>query len=317
MMVLSACKNRKIEIMKSQINHIKASLLFFCLLFLSTLKAQESEKIDYPDLGISFHVPEGWVGNKVASGFAITSIKTEGVILMITHNVQSIQEMEIEAKNGFQIGENTLLKPIYSVEKISDKTMVGIYEGVIDAKPSKALIVGMINPYGYGLTILCAASTSAYSDDLQNAGLWVTASVNFYEHQTETSAMTTYENSSEWGELLKNCRLTYMESYNSSGGGYGKKITIDLCAQGYFNHSAYNSMGMDTGGASAGYGSNNKGTGQWTTFVNSYGQEVLELNFYNGEVYEYIVTIDKEDKTYLNGDRYFRVYDGDYGPDCY
>lgn len=292
-------------------------IIFLPLCEIQTLYAQETGKIDYPDLGISFHVPEGWEGNKVASGFAITSSKTEGVILIITHDIQSIQEMEIEAKNDFQIGENTLLKPINSVEKISENTIAGIYEGVIDAKPSKALIVGMANPYGYGLTILCAASSSAYSNDLQNTGLWVTASVNFYETQNQTPVVTSHEKPSQWGELLKNCRLTYMESYNSSGGGYGKKITIDLCAQGYFNHSAYNSMGMDTTGASAGYGSNNKGTGQWTTFVNSYEQEVLELNFYNGEVYEYIVTIDEEDKTYLNGDRYFRVYDGDYGPDCY
>lgn len=283
---------------------------------LQTLNAQETGRIDYPELGISFHVPEGWTGNEVASGFAITSSITEGVVLIITNKVQSIQEMEKEAENGFQIGENTFLKPMDGVEKISDNTIAGIYEGVIAAKPSKALIVGMVNPDGYGLTIVCAASSSAYSDDLQNAGLWVTTSVNFYEPQTETTAMTTYENSSEWGELLKNCRLTYMESYTSSGGGYGKKIKIDLCGQGYFKHSSYSSMGADTGGTSAGYGSDKKGTGQWTTFLNSYGQDVLQLNFYNGEVYEYIVTIDEADKTYLNGDRYFRVYDGDYGPDC-
>lgn len=298
------------------IHHLIITLLtLFCA---QNLRSQETGQINYPELGISFHVPEGWVGNKVASGFAITSSKTKGVLLIITHDVQSIQEMEIEAKNGFKIGKNTLLKPINGVEKISDNTIAGIYEGVIDTKPSKALIVGITNPYGYGLTLLCAAGSSAYSDDLQNAGLWVTASVNFYKPQTQTTAMTAHENPSTWGELLKDCRLTYMESYNTSGGGYGKKIKIDLCGQGYFNHSAYNSMGMDTGGASAGYGSNNKGTGQWKTYLNAHGQDVLQLNFYNGEVYEYIVTTDEEDKTFLNGDRYFRTYkdSGKYSPLC-
>ena len=51
--------------------------------------------------------------------------------------------------------------------------------------------------------------------------------------------------------------------------------------------------------------------------MNAQRQDVLQLNFYNGEVYEYIVTTDEDDKTFLNGDRYFRVYEGDYGPDCY
>tara|TARA_R110000868_G_scaffold14075_9_gene65761 strand:- start:7894 stop:8823 length:930 start_codon:yes stop_codon:yes gene_type:complete len=292
-------------------------IVLFLLFFVNTSFAQETGKIDYPDLGISFHIPEGWVGNKVASGFAITSSEIEGVLLIITHDVQSIQEMETEAKNGFQIGENTLLKPTNGVEKISDNAIAGIYDGVIDTKPAKALIVGMINPYGYGLTILCATGADLFTEDFRAAGFWVAASVNFYNPEAQTIAVASQTEATEMRELLKNCRLMYLESYNSSGGGYGKKIKIDLCGQGYFKHSAYSSMGVDTGGASGGYGSSNKGAGHWKTYKNSTRQDVLQLQFYNGEIYEYIVTIDEEDKTYLNGDRYFRVYDGDYGPDCY
>ncbi len=292
-------------------------LVLLLLFFANTSFAQETGKIDYPDLGISFHVPAGWVGTKVASGFAITSSKTEGVLLIITHDVQSIHEMETEAKNGFQIGENTLLKPINGVEKISDNAIASIYEGVIDAKPSKALIVGMINPYGYGITIFCAAGANLFTEDLKTAGLWVTASVGFYNPEMQKAAGPSYEESSELGEIFNNCRLTYMESSGTSGGGYSNRTTIDLCIKGYFKHSSVSSVSVDTGGSSGFGGNNNQGAGTWR-MLKKQKQSVLQLTFYNGKVYEYIITIDEEDKTYLNGERYFRTYkdSGKYSPQC-
>ncbi|WP_166967391.1 hypothetical protein [Yeosuana marina] len=290
-------------------------LLLFCEM--QTLNAQETSKVDYPNFGISFHVPEGWVGNKVASGFAITSSETEGVVLIITHDEHSIADMEQEAKNGFQISKNTLLTPINGVEKIMDNAIAGLYTGTIDTKPTKALIVGMINPYGYGLTILCAAETTQFTEDLKTAGLMVTASVMFYNPKTQTIINSTQEESIGLSKIFKNCRLTYMESYSTSGGGYNNRTTIDLCGEGYFKHSSVSSVSMDTG-ESSGYGGNNKqGAGTWR-MLKKQNQTILQLNFYNGEIYDYIITIDEDDKTYLNGERYFRTYkdSGKYSPDC-
>ncbi|WP_423999393.1 hypothetical protein [Maribacter sp. IgM3_T14_3] len=301
--------------MKSQTNVIKTSPLFFCLLFLSTLNAQLTGKIDYPNLGISFHVPEGWSGTEVTSGFAINSPENKGVIIIITHNVHSILEMEQEAKNGFQISENTLLTLENGVEKIMDNAIAGLYTGTIDTKPAKALIVGMINPYGYGLTIISTAKSSQFTDNLKRAGLSVSKSVVFYNPKIQGNTIESKEKSTELTQLFKNCRLTYLESYGTSGGGYNNRTTIDLCGEGYFKHSSLSSVSMDTGGSS-GYGGNNRqGAGTWV-MLKKQSQSVLQLSFYNGEIYEYIVTIDEADKTYLNGNRYFRVYDGDYGPDC-
>jgi len=302
--------------MKSTITALNRFFLF--LLFLAnTSFAQETGKVDYPELGISFHVPEGWVGNKVASGFAITSSTTEGVIMILTHDVHSIPDMEKEAKNGFKISKNTVLTPINGIEKIMDNAIAAIYTGTIDTKPAKALIVGMINPYGYGITILCAARANLFTEDLKKAGLIVTASVVFYNPKLPKVAVSLHEKSSELSETFNNCRLTFMESYGTSGGGYSNRTTIDLCGKGYFKHSSVSSVSMDIGGSS-GYGGNNKqGAGTWRV-LKIQNQSVLQLTFYNGEVYEYIITIDEEDKTYLNGERYFRTYKdaGKYSPQC-
>ena len=74
---------------------------------------------------------------------------------------------------------------------------------------------------------------------------------------------------------------------------------------------------MDTGGSSGYGGDNNQGTGTWRV-LKKQKQSVLQLAFNNGEVHEYLITIDEEDKTYLNGERYFITYQdsGKYSPQC-
>ncbi len=292
-------------------------LVLLMLCSTQTLYAQATGKVDYPELGVSFHVPEGWIGYKVTPGFAITSSKTKGIILIVTHDMHSIPDMEEEAKNGIEIGPTTLLNPINGVEKIADNAIAGMYNGIIDSKPAKALIVGMINPHGYGITILCATGADLFTEDLKKTGLMVTKSVTFYNPKAQTNAIITQEESTELSELFKNCRLTYMESYGTSGGGYSNRTTMDLCRKGYFKHSSVSSMSMDTGGSSGYGGNNNQGSGTWRV-LKKQSQSVLQLSFYNGEVYEYIITIDEEDKTYLNGERYFRTYKGagKYAPNC-
>ncbi|MFX0556952.1 hypothetical protein ACOCEA_09140 [Maribacter sp. CXY002] len=299
--------------------YIPTSMMLILLLALSLcINAQESGKIDYPELGISFHVPEGWVGKKTASGFFMTSATTKGFVLVLSHQIQSLSEMEREAQNGFEVGNRTLLKPINGVEKIMDNAIAGIYYGIIDAKPAKALIVGLLNPNGTGLTILSAAEADVYSDALKNAGLMVTASVRFYE-VVGTTPLVSVESQgvpSEWTEILNDSRLTYMSTYATNGGGSSSKRIIDLCSRGYFNFSSSHNMALDTGSVSGKTSNGQQGAGTWKV-IKKEGHHILLLSFYNGEVYEYLVTTDEDDKTFLNGERYFRVYNGDYGPDCY
>ncbi len=293
--------------------------IFISFMFFKTqlLNAQKTGKINNTELGFSFIIPEDWTGYKASSGFAITSSKIGGVILVISHNVSSISEIEKEANNGFKIGENTLLNPIRNVQKVSDSVVVGMYTGVIDSKSAKALIIGMVNPHGNGITILCTANTNLFSEDLMRAGLSTMESVAFHNPKKQTSTIKISDAPSEQSRIFKDCRLTYMESYSTSGGGYSNRTTIDLCAKGYFIHSSVNHISMDTGGSS-GYGGNNKkGSGTWL-LLKKQQQLILELTFHNGEIYEYYVTIDENEKTFLNGQRYFRTYKGSgkYSPQC-
>ncbi len=77
-------------------------------------------------------------------------------------------------------------------------------------------------------------------------------------------------------------------------------------------------MSFDTGG---GFGSANEkksGSGTWNVVGNEQGEPVLRLSFYDGEIWEYVIT-ENDGKTLLNGTRYFRTYGTsgqDDGPNC-
>ena len=295
-------------------------LFLFIALFSKCLSgyAQVNQVVDYPTLGISFVVPNQWIGQDVENGFLMNHPEVPGFVLITTHDLKAMKDIQQEMKQGFTLGPSSKLTATSVLDKTSSNALGGTYMGTISGEPAKAYILGMLNKYGLGLTLICGANSNAYSKTLKNAGLAIAESVVFYDTDTKDLVGKDLKESHEWKEKFENCRLTYMESNNSySGGGYGKKIKIDLCAKGYFNHSAYSSISVTGGGYSAGSGSHKKGSGTWT-MLKKQGEVVLQLHFYDKEVYEFTVTIDAEDKTYLNGNRYFRTYEGGgkYSPQC-
>ncbi len=283
-----------------------------------TGNSQTNNTIDYPALGISFEVPKKWETQEVENGLLVSHKEVSGFILLTTHDLKNKKAIQQEMEQGFTLGPNSKLTAMGALDTERDDMLGGSFTGTISGKPAQAYIVGMPNKYGQGLTLICGANVNAFSDRLKSAGLDLAKSVVFYDPNEKPLPIAKGNESAEWKAKFNNCRLTFMESYQSSGSsGYGKKIKIDLCAKGYFRHSSYSSMSVNGGAYSAGSGSNTKGSGTWTMIENQ-GQVVLRLHFYNKEVYEFTVTIDADDKTYLNGNRYFRTYEGagKYSPAC-
>ncbi|QLG46222.1 hypothetical protein [Costertonia aggregata] len=294
----------------------KLIFLLLMVLWITTGVAQQDNLIRYPKLGLSFEIPEGWSGQEIENGYLMGSDTTLGFILVTTHDLTTKSAIEKELSQKFEIGPNSVLFPVGDFEDIDSKTVGNTFTGTISGSNAKAFICVVLNDNGLGLTVISAATETLFSNILRDKGLEVAKSAYFEGNQQETSNTTQNSGANDWVKKFSNCRLTYMESHTSYGtGGYAKKVKIDLCGQGYFNHSAYNSMSVSGGAYNGGYGSNKSGAGTWT-MVEQSGQIMLQLTFYNGEVYEYSVTIDHDDKTFLNGKRYFRVYSGDYGPNC-
>ena len=295
-----------------------ASLTF--LLISISLFAQQTGKVDYPYLGLSFMIPSGWQGQETDSGFLMGSNTEPGVILMIPSNVKSLDILESNAHAGISDENGTHLQLIGNLDRIGSNAVGGTFEGFLEWQSAKAYIIGMINAFGDGVTIMCATSKEAFSSNHSQLAKQIAKSIKFSEPVIPPVAK-------QWGEALKGTRLKYMHSSYSNDGSYGdsgytmgssssSEETIHLCAEGFFKYSSSNSMSFDTGG---GFGSSNgsgNGAGEWKVVGNASGQAVLQLNFNNGEVYEYVIT-QEGDKTFLNGSGYFKTSSGQYAPDCH
>ncbi|MEM8762953.1 MAG: hypothetical protein AAGD88_04020 [Bacteroidota bacterium] len=284
----------------------------------TVLHAQSIQPVNYPELGVSFEVPKGWLGQAVENGYLMGSNAFPGFMLITSHDLTNLPAIKKELSDTFKIGPNSTLAPIGTLETVSDHVVGNTFSGTISGEPAKAVILGCLNPNGLGITIISASNESVFSNQNIEAALKLVQSLTFTKPAQDTPNVQNRKPANEWEKKFNDCRLTYMESYTSNGtGSYGKKVKIDLCGDGYFKHSSYNSMSVSGGNYNGGYGNTNKGAGTWEILKNE-DEVILRLNFYDGERYDYAVTIDKDDKTFLNGNRYFRTYEdaGKYGPKC-
>lgn len=292
---------------------MKIFSLFFSLLFAAYFaSAQESKRVSYDQLGISFVIPPGWQPQEINQGILLQKPGLSGFIFASTHN-QSLEELKADALKPLSDGQGTSLQLFDSLRSLGTSAIAGNYQGLLEGSPAKCYIIGMENPTGgLGITIIAASQPDLFSEKLQEVAIEFASSFQFQKVDKSAEIQ-------EWKGFLSGMRLTYMETYNSpsyseSGisGGYNIKRTIDLCPQGYFSSGNSSSFQMDGLGMN---NSNQKGQGTWDIVLGIDGMLHLELKHYNGEVRHYRLEY-LDQKLYLNGERYFRTDDGDNAPYC-
>jgi hypothetical protein len=282
---------------------------------------QTKGTVDYKYLGIRFVIPDGWVGQETQAGYLIGSHTEPGIGLVTTHQYKTIEQLGQQAQQGIYDQNGTALTVTGQLEAVGNNGIGGEFQGTLEGQPVKAYILALVNPHGDGVTIMSATSPHLYAPTHKNLALQLAKSLEFYKAETPPVV-------DEWREALKNCRLTYMDSYYSgggvgvggysTGGGYSSKEEIHLCAQGFFKYNSSSNISIDTGGAFGSSGGRGQGAGNWEVVGNSQGGATLRLNFHNGEVYEYVLDY-RDKRTLLNGKRYFRTYANEgpeYAPDC-
>lgn len=308
--------------MKTRSSFLIITFLLLAM-FIDTVIAQESGKVDYPQIGLSFQIPDSWVGQEGDGVYFIAHNSIPGMIIIIPHsNPMSVDEMIAESSAGLQFGEGTFLNPVNNMSKINDNSIGGEFEGSFDHNPAKAFIIGISNPNGNGITIVSVTSSEAYnSTQYKKLAMDVQSSVVFTEPEptSQTNGSTESGSLKDWNYQLGDTKLTYMDSYYSggeNGGGYNMKEEIHLCKAGYFLY--YDQSFVAVGGSNvSGYSAgNSQGHGGWQ-IIDRGGTFVLALSFNEGSVKEYNLAWGEEYKLFLNGYRYYRTWEGDYAPDCF
>ncbi len=295
---------------------MKNIVLFGCLLIGHLAFPQLTGRQSYEKLGISFTIPDGWFGQETNEGLILASNTMAGFMLLATHNY-SLAQLKQDAQKGINEGNGTVLQLATPIETLSPNAIGGLFEGTMEYQPAKAYSISVVNPYetGPGVTIAAITTSEMYNQEYEKLCKSIFNSLKFTKVD-RTSEL------SEWKQWLSNVRLTYMDSYYSSSytdggvsGGYSTERKIDLCSRGYFNYGNYSDVSVSGAGVSGYSQGNTDGQGKWEIKIGESGDPELFLNFYNGEVYNYHLEY-KEEKLFMNGDRYFRTTEGEYAPNC-
>ncbi|MBZ0244992.1 MAG: hypothetical protein K8H85_03510 [Cyclobacteriaceae bacterium] len=288
---------------------MRLAFVIFILCYQSAF-SQKTGEVDYPYLGIKFTIPPQWKGGESGDGFLIISDTQPGLIFMVPHDVNDLDILKREAEAGLQ-EEGVVLQKTGGFDEVGKGGVGAEFEGIIQGQSAKAYVVGIINPFGNGVSIISATTTEMYTDVYKKLAQQIAMSIQFSE---PIEAPVTQE----WRDALKGAKLTYMNSDYSSGGvsvggystysGYSSHSEITLCANGYFSYYSSDSFSVDTGGGFANSAGNNNGQGNWEVTSSGNGEPVLKLLFNNGKTHSYQLSY-KDKKTYLNDTRYFRTYD--------
>jgi hypothetical protein len=208
--------------------------------------AQTGREVVYRELGISFHIPEGWNGEERDEAFLMSSPSEAGIILLLPHEYTALAEIREEAERGIR-DEGISLQLEGPLETLGEHGLGGRFSGMLSGRMARAYIVGLINPHGQGFSIMAAADTAGYSDRLRELALAVAGSTRFF--QPESASAVQY-----WKTELQNIRLYWSYSSTSRVGGYsGMSETeeIWLCGAGYFHYKSSSHNSFDSGGPSA------------------------------------------------------------------
>ena len=302
------------------------SLLFFFLtLWNCTSYAQETGKKEYPNLGLSFSIPEGWFGQESEEAYVISSNNRTGIVLMIPHSEKlTIQQMKTEVQSYGLVFDNfNVLKPVNELDIIDANTLGGAFEGTLNYQQVKAYVIGIVNPHGNGLTIIATDNVESYDQSaFTTLALNVKNSVKFSKAIVNTTSASNPGASkggsvADWKKQLSGTRLTYMNTYSSNyaGDGYSDETQIHLCKEGYFWYMHDNSMSIGSIDNATVYSSSRgNGNGTWDIVAQNNSSHLV-LTFKDGSTKSYELSWDG-DKLNLNGYRYFRTWEGEYAPDC-
>ncbi|RMG74317.1 MAG: hypothetical protein D6722_02630 [Bacteroidetes bacterium] len=279
--------------------------LCFTITFL-LMSAQQTGRVDYKHLGIQFTIPDGWVGQEIDGGFLMGHNSIPGLILLSTHEYQTLNQLRAGAVEAFNDGNGSSLVIAGQLESLGNNALGGEYQGTIEWQPAKAYGIGLINPHGTGVVILAATTAAQYGPDYKRFAQQVQQSFRFYKPDHSQVVAT-------WKPFLSGMRLTYMDSYYSPGvgsggigGGYSNERIIELCSQGHFFFSSSSEMTISGDNVSGWDQGGGQGQGRWEIAVNAGGSPILRLRFQQGEVYEYVLSR-SGNELYLDGNRNYRT----------
>lgn len=253
-----------------------------------------------PSLGYFFRTPSGWGANQQGSLFLLGSDTHHGLILILPHELGTLDALAAEARQGLH-DEGVSLRLDGAVQEFGDRGIAADFAGVAQGQPARARAIGLLSPHGGGVTIVALVASASYGPRYDAWVEEIARSMDFRAPETGPIAR-------QWEEEVRGRHLRFMESYYSGGGagagGYSLQRSIYLCSNGEYLYRDSSVISADvSGGSASGIGRGGE-TGRWE--VTARGQDgILRLVSAEGHVRQYTLSW-RNNLVHLNGERYFR-----------
>ncbi len=145
--------------------------------------APVGNRVTSREYGFSFQPPASWIAKpNPGAGYLMQSSNYKGVILVSHHAYQSLEKMRTEAAGGLiDPKANVRLLPAGGFEKVGNNGFGGPLEGMIQGKQAKAYLLGLVSPYGGGVSILVAVTPESYTSQYPEFAKQIASSVQFFK----------------------------------------------------------------------------------------------------------------------------------------
>ncbi len=260
-----------------------------------------SQHIELAELGLSFDIPQGWTGQEQEDYILLGHETIPGLMILSQNKAKDTETLKNRSMETIR-EEGLYLEPEADFKIISEARVEGSYKGTYEGQDVKAFAIGLINTQGTGMNILILTETKAFTKThIEEA--------NKLAHTVRFSIPKDSDNTVFWKERITGVQLKYMHTSGGSdySGGYSGTsdvVMINLCSNGQFTYYSNSNSSFDSSGG-FGYANANKDT-RGTYRIYSEGQSTyLGLQFENGSVSTYELTVNSKDNTLLDGSRYF------------
>lgn len=319
-------KKINIRIMKQMLKRIIYPVFLLPIICMN-MEAQDYGQVSFN--GYTLNIPENWAGVQQDDIYLMASETEAGIIVLVPAAFTDQAGIESELNNEQTDGASISLKRAEPIENLGNNVMGAKFQGIFNYEEATMYVSGVVREGSRGMLVFSGTTSQKYSDRYRELALQIVNSMKAdvaAASAQNTSGAASSRN--DWESFYGDTRLTYMDSYYSSGyggasvsGGYSNTVVIDLCSKGYFTYS--NSFNLSGGSDYSSFGRNDaqQGSGTWSIVPKNDQYATLILKYHNGTTETYEMHYDEKGRTYLNQDRYFRTTSNDsveeHRPSCY
>jgi len=176
-----------------------------------------------PSWGFKFVLPSGWVQQKSAEAAVLGHNTIAGMILVLPHMAENMQQMQQELMQGIQ-EEGSYLMLSGGLNQVSQNVLAGDYTGVMDGTQVKAKGMGILSPYGGGAYLIAVSTPDKLGNELISATEYIARNMQFFK--VEVSDLMRHF-AGNWASFTTNTSTwicfcpdgTYSEQYEAAYSG--------------------------------------------------------------------------------------------------